>query len=119
MELLREVRAGGFVLWLETDGTCDNRGCETVYATLWDEDWTEGGDDSAIFEDYGPFHGSPLHATDSDEAVCSVMLFLSLRPDDTDADYFDGYTERQLAWCDARAEELAMLAEEPGAWDDE
>lgn len=44
-------------------------------------------------EDFGC---SPLHSIDSDEAVRSLLSFLTLRPGDTDADYFENYTENQL-----------------------
>lgn len=53
------------------------------------------------------FSGSPLHAIDSDQTVASLLSFLTLRPGDTDADYFEGYTDVQRAYCDAHAETLA------------
>lgn len=57
-------------------------------------------------EDYGC---SPCHAIDSDAAVAGLMGFLTLKPGDTDRDYFDGYTESQLAFCRDHAEALAMV----------
>lgn len=54
-------------------------------------------------EDYGC---SPMHAIDSDASVEGVMGFLTLRPGDTDADYFEGYTAEQLSYCHAYAETL-------------
>jgi hypothetical protein len=57
-------------------------------------------------EDYGC---SPLHAIDSIECVCGLLSFLSLRPGDTDAEYFANYTPEQLAWCQSgRAEDLSL-----------
>ena len=53
------------------------------------------------------FCGSPLHADDSDQAVASLMGFLTLRPGDTDADYFAGYTDQQREFCDQHAETLS------------
>jgi hypothetical protein len=53
------------------------------------------------------FHCSPMHAIDSDETVASIMTFLTLRPGDTDRDYFDGYTPMQLEYCSNHAETLA------------
>lgn len=47
-------------------------------------------------------------ATDSDEVVRSAMTFLTLRPGDTDDDYFAGYTPEQLAYCDEHAEALSV-----------
>lgn len=51
------------------------------------------------------------HASDSDESVAGLMGFLCLRPGDTDADYFDGYSEAQKAFCDDHAEALACEVE--------
>lgn len=58
-----------------------------------------------IFEgdDYSP---SPMDATDSDASVRALMGFLTLRPGDTDDEYFDRYTPAQLAFAEAHAESL-------------
>ena len=37
-----------------------------------------------------------------------LLGFLALRPGDVEADYFTGYTPRQLHWRDARAEDAAL-----------
>lgn len=52
------------------------------------------------------FSGSPMHADDSDDTVRCLMGFLTLRPGDTDSEYFENYTPEQLAFCDAHAEAL-------------
>lgn len=44
------------------------------------------------------------------EAARGVLGFLTLRPGDTDSEYFDGYTPEQIAWRDEYAEELALFA---------
>jgi hypothetical protein len=54
------------------------------------------------------FRCSPLHSIDSDDAVQGIMGFLTLRPGDTDAEYFDAYTEEQLAYCTHHAEALGL-----------
>lgn len=51
------------------------------------------------------------HAVDSDEAVRGLLGFLSLRLGDTDAEYFDAYSDRQRNWADQYGEELAMHAD--------
>lgn len=56
-------------------------------------------------EDYGC---APGHAIDSDAAVEGLMGFLTLKPGDTDSDYFKDYTPAQLAYCDAHAESLSI-----------
>lgn len=60
-------------------------------------------------------HCSPMHAPNSDESVRALLGFLTLKPGDTDADYFDGYTDRQLAWAKSlECEMLATYADEDG-----
>lgn len=58
-----------------------------------------------IFEG-SDFAASPLHADDSDVTVASLMTFLTLRPGDTDAEYFANYTPAQLAFAIEYGEEL-------------
>ena len=53
------------------------------------------------------FHCSPMHAVDSDDAVASLLNFLTLRPGDTDREYFDSYTPRQMEYAEQHAETLA------------
>jgi hypothetical protein len=58
-------------------------------------------------EDFKP---SPLYAIDSLAAVYGLLSFLSLRPGDTDKEYFKDYTPDQINWCTSiRAEYLALL----------
>lgn len=65
----------------------------------------------AIFEgdDFGVPTGKVI---DSLEVAASLLHFLSLRPGDTDADYFDDYTERQWQFVEEHAEDLSMLVSE-------
>jgi len=50
-----------------------------------------------------------LHAaSDSIEAKELVMSLVAMRPGDTDADYFEGYTPEQLAWVTEHGEALDM-----------
>jgi hypothetical protein len=55
-------------------------------------------------EDFGC---SPLHCIDSRETIGAIMSFLTLQPGDTDAEYFAGYTPRQLEYCSQHAEALS------------
>lgn len=48
------------------------------------------------------------HSLDSDETVRSVLSWLTLKPGDTDADFFANYTSEQLAFCDAHADALSI-----------
>lgn len=47
-------------------------------------------------EDFRP---SPMHADDSDATLRGLLGFLTLRPGDTDAEYFADYTPAQLAFA--------------------
>ena len=54
-------------------------------------------------EEYSP---SPLHADDSDRSIAGLLGFLTLRPGDTDREYFTNYTPAQREFCDQHAEAL-------------
>lgn len=54
--------------------------------------------------DFGP---SPMDSVDGDGAVAALLGFLTLRPGDTDADYFDAYTDVQREFCAQHAEYLS------------
>lgn len=50
---------------------------------------------------------------DDDESLRGLLGFLTLRPGDTDAEYFDGYTDSQMAFAESSdAEYLSMYAHE-------
>lgn len=66
-------------------------------------------DGTLIFEG-DDFCCSPLHGIDSDETVGALLTFLSLRPGDTDPEYFESYTPEQLAWSEQYGEEVSMYA---------
>jgi len=56
------------------------------------------------------FAGSPIHADDSDASLAALLSFLSLRPGDTDAEYFDAYNATQLEWADEYGDELSLVS---------
>lgn len=66
----------------------------------------DNGKSSLLFEG-DKFFCSPCYAIDSDEAVGSLLTFLTLRPGDTDAEYFEAYTPAQLEYCAKHAESLS------------
>lgn len=55
---------------------------------------------------------SPLHEDDSDAVKALVTSLVSIKPGDTDSDYFAHHTPEQLAFCERYGEELSMLSEE-------
>src|SRR5215467_12574331 len=103
-DVIRTWAADGFKLTLTDTGRTDHYG-KSVLGYV----FSDGG--SVIFEGED-FACSPLHSIDSDAAVAGLLSFLSLRPGDTDAEYFESYTPAQLEWADARGEYLSLLAYE-------
>lgn len=69
--------------------------------------WTGNGESHVVFtgEDFG---ASPMYAMDSDVTCHSILSFLTLRPGDTDADYFAEYTPEQMTFCTHHAEALSI-----------
>ena len=63
------------------------------------------------------FHCSPLHCVDDDETAKGLMGFLTLRPGDTDDDYFAEYTPEQLEYCNQHAEALSCEIGDRFGWD--
>ena len=53
------------------------------------------------------FGCSPMDAIDSDATIESLMGFLTLRPGDTDPEYFQDYSAAQLEYADQHAEALS------------
>jgi hypothetical protein len=67
-------------------------------------------DNDKLIFDGEHFGCSPLHAIDSDGAVAELLGFLSLKPGDTDAEYFEKYFPHQMKWIESgRAEDLSIL----------
>ena len=98
-ELLRTDRFDGpdhtYTLRMFATERTDWRG-QTVIAY----EFTREGDESPLFEG-ADFAGSPLHSDDADESMLDLMGFLTLRPGDTDSEYFDSYTADQLEFAES------------------
>lgn len=76
-------------------------------------------DDEPIFaaEDFSP---PPSYAIDSDDSLRSLVGWLTLGKGDTDSEYFEGYSERQLSFRDGNdRENLSMWGMDPdyGSWE--
>lgn len=68
--------------------------------------------------DYGP---SPLHDAHSFDSLVALLGFLTIKPGDTDDEYFKNYTRAQMDFANSGlCEELAMIANdhENGEFDD-
>jgi hypothetical protein len=92
-----------FTLRMWDAGTVDSRGVTTIRYRL---TMSENGKRTVLF-DAADYHGSPRHSDDSDDNVAGLMIFLTLRPGDTDSEYFASYTPEQLAYAEAHAESLS------------
>jgi hypothetical protein len=92
----------GMVLTMWYTGRSDNYGKDILGYQL-----THKG--AVIFtgEDFGC---SPLYTATSASSASALLGFLTLRPGDVEADYFErhNYTPEQLAWTDTEAEALSM-----------
>lgn len=104
MTLIRTWKRDGFELLLyDTHG----------FDPFWDNKarlaYQFSFDGVLIFEgdDYFP---SPLHAIDSNQSVAGLLGFLSLRPGDTDAEYFERYSPLQMEFAQENGETLALYA---------
>ncbi len=95
-----------FALTVWDTGRTNGRKCQLGYRL----NQIDGNRRWTLFEgeDFGC---SPLHAIDSDETVESLMGFLTLRPGDTDAEYFADHTPEQLRFCEQHAEALGSEVE--------
>ena len=71
-----------------------------------------------LFECKDPACAVFVHsAVDSDETAGSVLGWLTLKPGDTDPDWFAGYTPDQMDFAQTDAEALSYLAMERfGEW---
>lgn len=105
----------GPTFYLETwdTGRRDHRGTTTIGYRLRMREFADpeipGSTDRWIILFEGEdFNASPMYADDSDECVGSLMGFLTLKPGDTDRDYFDSYTPAQLDYCSRHAEALQL-----------
>ena len=112
MDILRRVRlkpyvgkpckqSPSFALTMWAEPRMDRRGQTIIGYRL-----TQSHPRRVLFEGTD-FTGSPLHADDSNQTVGALLGFLTLRPGDTDADYFAQYTPAQTEFCEQHAEALA------------
>ena len=116
---LRTFARDGFELRVFDTGRCSNRhGKVLVHYQLFDHRFEDGVE--PIFEG-ADFSVSPLHAPDEDSTLASLLAFLAFQRGEVEAEYFEDYTPRQIAWRDERAGDLAMVVwdlEESASSDD-
>lgn len=95
----RKGRGPVFALTLwETGRTCNTGQTKLRYRLTMDSRTLFEGDD------YGC---SPMHCIDSDASVEGIMGFLTVRPGDTDPEFFKDYAPAQLEYCQRYAEALS------------
>jgi hypothetical protein len=83
--------------------TWDSGRCDGYGKPILAYEFTMNGEVVFEGEDFACFY-----AVDSDAALAGLMGFLTLRPGDTDPDYFAGYSPEQLAFAREHAEALQM-----------
>ena len=59
--------------------------------------------------DYSP---SPLYDFASNQSLAEMVGWLSLKPGDTDEEYFDNYTEDQLRFAEDHSDDMMMWEED-------
>ena len=107
-DLLRDVKVEGFRLRTWDTNRVDSQGKSVVGYEL-------TRPDGRVLFRAEDFACSPLHAIDSDECLRALLSFLTLRPGDTDADYFAAYTDDQRRFAETDAERLSLWAVDPPA----
>lgn len=114
MDQLRKVDVDGYTLTTFDTGRTDRLG-KTILRYVFEKG---NGKGDVIFEGED-FACSPCHAIDADETLRALMCFLTLRPGDTDRDYFDNYTPRQWEFVHSDAESLSIFGLEPEGDDED
>lgn len=107
--IFRPYRKGmgpSFELKIWDTGRYDSRGQSRIGYTL--RMSAHNGAKATVLLTGEDFSGSPMHADDSNETIASLMSFLTLRPGDTDPEYFAAYTPEQMAYCNEHAEALSF-----------
>jgi hypothetical protein len=84
----------GYKLTMKSQNKKDKFGHEKVSYTFSNPAGT------TIF-DGDDFGASPMHPAEGKESAISLLTFLTLRPGDTDSEYFDKYTPEQLEFANS------------------
>lgn len=74
---------------------------------MWDLEWDN---EEPMFEGKGFMPGAGRDTLEW--KLLDLLSFLTLAEGDTDDEYFADYTPRQLAWRDARAEDLQLMVQQ-------
>ena len=98
-----ETREGTYTVTLrETAGRMKTGQIKTAYQLI-------APDGKVVFSgnDLGC---SPMHKPEGKDNAIALLGFLTLKPGDTDDDYFEKYTSIQLKWCKSDASEDLNMA---------
>lgn len=104
-DLLRDVDIDGYHLKMWDTNKTGQYGKSILGYEFFDRD----GKLLFTGEDFSP---SPMDAIDSDDAVRTLLSFLTLRPGDTDDEYFADYTPEQMEFAETEAENLQLYSME-------
>lgn len=105
--VLRNVEFDGYRLMTWETGRRASTGQELLGYAMW-----APGAKEPLFvgDDYGV---APAYSIDGDESLRGLLGFLTLRPGDTDDEYFEHYTPEQLAFAEGDAEQLSIWGMDP------
>lgn len=114
-DILRAVRIEGYTLTTWDTHRQDWRGQTRIGYRFVDPA-------GAVLFEGEDFACSPMDADDSDESLRALLGFLTLRPGDTDREYFAEYTPEQMTFAQGDAQRLSLYAMEaedgPPAFED-
>ncbi len=100
----RKGMGPAFTLTMWDSGRVDDRGSTVIRYRL---SMRENGRTVVLFS-AADYSGSPGVAIDSDENAAGLMGFLTLRPGDTDPDFFADDTDEVRAYREYHAEALSL-----------
>jgi hypothetical protein len=117
-EVLRAMRFApltdgpAFAVTMLDTGRTDHRGATIVRTRVRCIKAGDGFSAGQIVFDHEEIALSPCDASDSDAAFGSVLGWLSLKPGDTDADFFEDYSDPQIEFAESFGEHLSLEAVE-------
>jgi hypothetical protein len=97
MEMIRKIkhRDSGMILIVSDTFKTDSMGKSRLAY-----DFRKDGDSEPLFSGDDFFCGM-FTSINSDECMLCLLAFLTLKPGDTDKEYFEEYNENQLSWANS------------------
>lgn len=96
---MKKYTYSGYTLTMRQTDKRDSTGHILVKYSLTD-------DKHRVLFEGDDFGASPMHSPESKESACALIDFLTLKPGDTDSEYFKDYTPEQMTFATGPAEYL-------------